>query len=99
MIALGLLAALGLLTAILALWQPWRCRHRFGWPTWDYVCCLRCTRRFPIQYTPGGEWHISKIPLALDDPGHPPGGSKVDFPAGVGYSRDISQPPRRRTPR
>lgn len=49
-----------------------RCRHRFGRPTSGYVCCLRCTRRFPIQYTTGGEWRIGKTPLDRDPPAHPP---------------------------
>jgi len=48
------------------------CRHQFGRPTSGYVCCLRCTRRFPIQFTAGGEWRIGKTPLAIEPPAHPP---------------------------
>lgn len=39
------------------------CRHRYGHPTSGYICCLRCTRRFPIETTPDGGWRIGKEPL------------------------------------
>jgi len=42
------------------------CRHRFGFPTSGYVRCMRCTRCFPLELTPQGEWQIGKSPLALD---------------------------------
>ena len=40
-----------------------RCRHEYGRPTSGYIRCLRCTRRFPIEFTPLGEWRIGKVPL------------------------------------
>jgi len=43
-----------------------RCRHRFGFPISGYVRCLRCTRCFPLELTPQGEWQIGKSPLPFD---------------------------------
>lgn len=72
MYAFTISLALILTAAAVVMLRQRHCRHRFGHPISGYVCCLRCTRRFPIQHTTAGEWRIGKIPVELDPPGHPP---------------------------
>ncbi|HXR98199.1 MAG TPA: hypothetical protein VN709_10190 [Terriglobales bacterium] len=66
------LIAVAFAATAIAVVRNHHCRHQFGRPTSGYVCCLRCTRRFPIQQTALGEWQIGKTPLAIEPPGHPP---------------------------
>jgi hypothetical protein len=39
------------------------CNHRFGIPVNDYVCCMKCARRYAIESTPSGEWRIGRRPV------------------------------------
>lgn len=71
MTLLSALTVLGLVAAA-AVVRLRHCRHQFGHPIQGYVCCLRCTRRFPIQLTAEGGWRIGKTPLAVEPPAHPP---------------------------